>query len=48
LKDKARANKLAAQGCEVLKGNPAQFSALIRDDLPKWAKIVSESGASLD
>jgi tripartite-type tricarboxylate transporter receptor subunit TctC len=41
-------DKLAAQGCEVLKGNPAQFSALIRDDLPKWAKIVSESGASLD
>lgn len=41
-------DKLAAQGCEVLRGNPAQFSALIRDDLPKWAKIVSESGASLD
>ena len=40
--------KLAAQGCEILKGTPAQFSALIRDDLPKWAKIVSESGASLD
>lgn len=40
--------KLAAQGCEILKGNPAQFSALIRDDLPRWAKIVSESGASLD
>ena len=41
-------DKLAAQGCDVLKGNPSQFSALIRDDLPKWEKIVSESGASLD
>jgi len=41
-------DKLAAQGCDILKGDPGQFSALIRDDLPKWAKIVRESGASLD
>ena len=41
-------DKLAAQGCEVLKGTPAQFAALVRDDLPKWAKIVRESGAKLD
>jgi tripartite-type tricarboxylate transporter receptor subunit TctC len=41
-------DKLAAQGCEVLEGDPAQFAARIRDDLPKWAKIVRESGASLD
>ena len=41
-------DKLAAQGCEVMKGTPAQFAALVRDDLPKWAKIVRESGAKLD
>ena len=41
-------DKLTAQGCEVLKGSPAQFSALIREDLPRWQKIVKESGASLD
>ena len=41
-------DKLAAQGCEVMKGTPAQFAALVRDDLPKWAKIVRESGARLD
>ena len=41
-------DKLAAQGCEVMKGTSAQFAALIRDDLPKWAKIVKESGATLD
>ena len=41
-------DKLAAQGCEVMKGTPAQFAALVRDDLPKWAKIVKDSGAKLD
>ena len=25
-----------------------QFAALIRDDLPKWAKIVKDSGATVD
>ena len=40
--------QLAAQGCEVFFGTPAQFAALIRTDLPKWARIVKESGAKLD
>jgi len=41
-------DKLAAQGCEILKGSPAQFGAMVKDELPKWAKIVKESGATLD
>ena len=41
-------DKLAAQGCEILKGTSAQFAALIRDDLTRWAKTVKESGATLD
>lgn len=41
-------DQLAAQGCEVFFGTPAQFAALIRSDLPKWARIVKESGARLD
>lgn len=40
--------KLVALGCEVRKGGPAQLSALIRADLPKWAKVVAESGASVE
>lgn len=40
--------KLVALGCEVLKGGPAQFAALLRDDLPKWAKVVAESGATVE
>ncbi len=40
--------KLAAVGCEPFKSTPEQFAALIKDDLPKWAKIVKESGATID
>ena len=48
LDDKGVQDKLLAQGCEIMKGTSAQFAALIRDDLPKWQKIVKESGATLD
>jgi tripartite-type tricarboxylate transporter receptor subunit TctC len=41
-------DKLAAVGCEPFKSTPEQFAALIRDDLPRWAKIVKDSGATVD
>ena len=41
-------DKLAALGCEPFKSTPEQFAALIRDDLPKWARIVKDSGATID
>ena len=41
-------DKLAVVGCEPLKSTSEQFAALIKDDLPKWAKIVKESGATVD
>ncbi len=40
--------KLAGVGCEPFKSTPEQFALLIRDDLPRWAHIVKESGASID
>ena len=48
LASKEVADKLAAQGCEVLTGGPVQFAALIKDDLPRWSKIVKDSGARID
>ena len=39
---------LAAQGCEVLKRNSSEFAAMIRAELPQWARIVKESGARVD
>jgi tripartite-type tricarboxylate transporter receptor subunit TctC len=41
-------DKLAAVGCEPFKSTPEQFAALIKDDLPKWARIVKDSGATVD
>jgi tripartite-type tricarboxylate transporter receptor subunit TctC len=40
--------KLAAVGCEPFKSTPEQFAQLVKDDLPKWAKIVKDSGATVD
>ncbi|MBX3605225.1 MAG: tripartite tricarboxylate transporter substrate binding protein [Piscinibacter sp.] len=40
--------KLATVGCEPSKSTPEQFAAVIHDDLPKWAKIVKDSGATID
>jgi tripartite-type tricarboxylate transporter receptor subunit TctC len=40
--------KLAAAGCEPFKSTSEQFAALIKEDLPKWARIVKESGATID
>jgi tripartite-type tricarboxylate transporter receptor subunit TctC len=40
--------KFAQLGCEPFKSTPEQFAALIKDDLPKWARIVKESGATVD
>ncbi len=40
--------KLAAQGFEVVTDTPEQFTAFIRAEIAKWAKVVRESGARLD
>jgi tripartite-type tricarboxylate transporter receptor subunit TctC len=48
LDDPGVKDKLAQVGCEPFKSTPEQFAALIRDDLPKWARIVKDSGATID
>ncbi len=48
LASKDVADKLAAQGCDVMTASPAQFAALIQGDLPRWNKIVKDSGARID
>jgi tripartite-type tricarboxylate transporter receptor subunit TctC len=40
--------RLAGVGCEAFKSTPEQFAQLVRDDLPRWAKIVKDSGATID
>ena len=40
--------KLAGAGTEPYKGTPEQLATIVREDLPRWARIVKESGASID
>lgn len=42
------AEKLRSEGGEVLGGTPEQFGQLLRAEVPRWGKIVKDSGASLD
>ncbi len=41
-------DKLAANGAEAASSTPEQLAAMIRAELPMWAKVVKESGAQID
>jgi tripartite-type tricarboxylate transporter receptor subunit TctC len=40
--------KLGDEGADPAGGTPEQFAALIRDEIPRWSKVVKESGARID
>ncbi len=40
--------KLANVGTEPYKSTPEAFSAMLKSELPRWAKVVKDSGASID
>jgi len=42
------AAKLKADGGEVMGGTPEAFAALLKADIPRWGKIVKDSGATID
>lgn len=48
LESKDAQDRLAGVGCEPFKSTPEQFATLVREDLPRWARIVKESGATVD
>ena len=37
--------KLAAQGVEAQGGTPAEFATYLKSEIPKWTKVVRDSGA---
>ncbi len=39
---------LGDQGADAAGGTPEQFAAVIRDDIPRWGKVVKDSGAKVD
>ena len=48
LKDPELRKRLADEGADPAGGTPEQFGALIRDDIPRWGKVVRDSGAKID
>ncbi len=40
--------KLGDEGADPAGGTPEQFAALINDEIPRWGKIVKDSGARVD
>jgi len=46
--NKALRAGLAQRGAEMMYGNSAQFTAVVKQDIAKWAKVVKETGARAD
>ena len=40
--------KLGDEGADPAGGTPEQFAALIKDEIPRWGKVVKDSGAKVD
>jgi tripartite-type tricarboxylate transporter receptor subunit TctC len=40
--------KLGDEGADPAGGTPEQFASLIKDEIPRWGKVVKESGAKVD
>jgi tripartite-type tricarboxylate transporter receptor subunit TctC len=40
--------RLASQGLDLVSNTPEQFTAFLKSELVKWAKVIKESGAQLD
>lgn len=41
-------DRLTHQGAEIIGGTPQQFAAYIQAEIPKWAKVIRDSGARAD
>jgi tripartite-type tricarboxylate transporter receptor subunit TctC len=48
LKNKEVIDKFNAQGADPLIRQPAEFAAMLKTDLAKWAEVVRQSGAQID
>ena len=41
-------DRLLAEGAEPVGSSPADFSAFLKTDIARWAKVIKQSGAKLD
>ena len=44
-RDPETARRYAALGAEAVGGTPAEFLAFVKEEIPRWAKAIRESGA---
>ena len=40
--------RMGSQGYDVVGSTPEQMAESIRNEIPKWAKVVRDSGAKVD
>jgi tripartite-type tricarboxylate transporter receptor subunit TctC len=40
--------KLGDEGADAVGGTPEQFAELIKAEIPRWGKVVKDSGARID
>jgi tripartite-type tricarboxylate transporter receptor subunit TctC len=40
--------RLTGAGIEIVGGTPEQLAAHIRNEIPKWARVIKQSGARAD
>jgi tripartite-type tricarboxylate transporter receptor subunit TctC len=48
LKQPELAKRLGDEGADPAGGTPEQFAALIKEEIPRWGKVVKDSGAKID
>jgi len=48
LKDPQVSKFLESQGAIIEGGTPEKFAAYIKSEVPKWAKVIKDSGARAD
>ncbi len=46
--NKTLRGNLSQRGAEMMYGNSVQFTAVVKQDIAKWAKVVKETGARAD
>jgi tripartite-type tricarboxylate transporter receptor subunit TctC len=41
-------DRVSKQGFDIISSTPQEFAAYVKADIPKWAKVIKASGASVD